>query len=87
MVIFCRKAKRINAELKAKCELLTKTNNLLTSGNSVNLTPNEKKLILGALERRPYQDMIREPATRYIIREVWRSLREKLKISIKESPK
>lgn len=86
MVIFCRKAKRINAELKAICEELTKTNNLLISGSSVNLTLNEKKLILGALEHKPYQDMIRTPATRYIIREVWRSLQEKLKRSIKENP-
>ncbi len=78
-MIFCRKAKRINAELKAKCEELARNDVMY-------LTQQEKKMILAAIELKFYKELITAPGTKYFIRELWRSLQEKLKRSIKENP-
>lgn len=66
---------------KAKANLL-KT---MTEGNAVYLTSFERQMILMAIEYAPYRDMIRLPKTKRFIRDTWRGLREKIKVSIKEA--
>lgn len=79
-----RRLERDRDEFKSKCEKLTRLNDNLTSGASVQLTSYERQLILMAMEYPPHRDMIQSPQTKKFIRDVWRGLREKIKASIKE---
>jgi len=76
------KAIKCLEEFKAKCEELTRMNDLLTSGESVKLTTYEKNLIKMALDYTPFRDMMRLPRTKKFIRDTWRDLRLKIKESI-----
>lgn len=67
----------------ARCKELMRINDLLTSGGSVKLTLYEKNVIKMALDYEPFRDMMRLPQTRKFIRDTWRGLREKIRLSIK----
>lgn len=64
---------------KEKAEIIKS----LTLGDSINLTNFERQLILMAIEYKSYRDIIQLPQTKRIIRDDWRGLREKIKVSIK----
>ena len=67
----------------ARCKELERINDLLTSGGSVHLTGYERSLIRMALDYTPFRDMMRLPQTRKFIRDTWRGLREKIRLSLK----
>lgn len=50
----------------------------------VALTSREKRMILNALEMPHYQSLVQNPKTKFLIREIYRNLKEKIKASIKE---
>jgi len=79
--IFRRKELR---ESKLDASFLRDRVKLLTSGDSVALDQHERRLILQALEFKPFAMEIHTPATRFYIRGVWRRIREKIKLSIKK---
>lgn len=79
--IFRRKELR---ESKLDASFLRDRVKLLTSGDSVALDQHERRLILQALEFKPFAADVQTPATRFYIRGVWRGIREKIKLSIKK---
>ena len=50
----------------------------------VALTALEKKMILNALDSPQYKARVQDPKTKFIIREIYRKLKEKIKGSIKK---
>ena len=52
---------------------------ILTTGEHVQLTQPERKMILSALEHKPFRAAVEDPATKRHIRNIWRGLREKIK--------
>lgn len=57
---------------------------LLINGVAVNLTQPERQMIKDAIEYAPFREAIELPETKAHIRITWRSLREKITISIME---
>lgn len=70
--------------LEGEVETLGEIKRLLTSGESVNLTWNEKGMILNAIEYVPFKEGIELPETKAQTRITWRELREKIKLHMKE---
>lgn len=81
-----RKSKRQQiAELTLARDLLLEMNQRLTTGESIQLTIEERRIILLALERpRKYDDLIEQPPKKRIFRELRDRIREKIKLSLKE---
>lgn len=77
-----KKIRRLEG-VEVRCAELTRMNDLLTSGASVKLTSYERSMIRMALDYTPFRDMMCLPQTKKFIRDVWRTLREKIKESIK----
>lgn len=75
--IFKRKELR---ESKLDASFLRDRVKLLTSGDSVALDQHERRLILLALEFKPFAAEIQMPATKFYIRGLWRRIREKIKL-------
>lgn len=59
---------------------------LLTSGYVVHLNHQETLMILLAIEYKNFREKVEAPLTKAIVRRTWRSLREKIKLHIKEDP-
>ena len=72
------------AYLEAQNKLLMDMNELLVTGESVQLTLNERKLLLEALEDPYFKERVEVPQTKKFIRIVRNNVREKLRASIKE---
>jgi hypothetical protein len=70
--------------LEAKNKLLMDMNELLTTGDSVQLTINERKLIKDAIEDPHFKERVETPQTKRFIRIVRNNLREKIRASLKE---
>lgn len=81
--IFRRKRLRY---LEAQNHLLTEMNELLITGESVQLTVNERKFIQEAIEDPCFKDRVELPQTKKYIRTVRNNLREKIRASLKEKP-
>lgn len=63
---------------------LTEKVMLLTNGQAVNLTQPERGMILAAIKSPPFKNWIELPQTKAHVRATWRSLKEKITISIVE---
>ena len=59
---------------------------LLKSGDAVSLTHHEVGMIINAIEHKPFRDIIELPVTKAQTRIIWRDLRRKLKLHLKEEP-
>lgn len=77
------KADRID-ELELERDALKLKVELLTSGESVQLTQPERRMVLEAIESPVYNEYVQTPATQRRVRDTWRSLREKIRESIRE---
>lgn len=69
---------------RKKRDLLIEMNTLLTTGDSVQLTQNERKMVLNAIEFKPFREVIEEPRTKRADRDTWKGLREKIKACLDE---
>ncbi|MBA7711701.1 hypothetical protein ES703_120667 [subsurface metagenome] len=74
------------AYLEAQNHLLTKMNELLCTGESVQLTTSERQMVLNAIEDSHYKGRVELPQTKKGIRIIRNSLREKIRASLKERP-
>jgi len=74
------------AYLEAQNHLLAEMNKRLCTGESVQLTTNERSMVLNAIEDPHYKGRIELPQTKKGIRIIRNSLREKIKASLKEKP-
>ena len=74
------------AYLEAQNHLLTEMNLLLTTGESVQLTTNERSMVLNAIEDPHYKGRVELPQTKKGIRIIRNNLREKIRASLKEKP-
>lgn len=77
-----QKADRID-ELELERDALRLKAELLTSGESIKLTQPERRMALEAISNPLYVEYIQTPRTERQVRDCWRSLREKIKESIK----
>lgn len=81
--IFRRKRLRY---LETQNHLLTEMNQLLITGESVQLTTNERSMILNAIEDPHYKGRVELPQTKKGIRIIRNNLREKIRASLREKP-
>jgi len=72
--------------LEAQSHLLTEMNHRLCTGESVQLTVNERKLIQEAIEDPHFKERVELPQTKKGIRIIRNDLREKIRASLKEKP-
>lgn len=79
--IFRRKRLRY---LEAQNHLLAEMNTRLCTGESVQLTTNERNMTLNAIEDPHYKGMVELPQTKKGIRIIRNNLREKIRASLKE---
>lgn len=79
--VFRRKRLRY---LEAQNHLLTEMNELLITGDSVQLTTNERRMVLNAIEDPHFKDRVELPQTKKGIRIIRNDLREKIRASLKE---
>lgn len=69
--------------LKKELNKKASTVRLLTAGDRVSLSQHERRMILAALneDETPFKERIQAPQTRAFVRQVWRDLRTKLRMS------
>ena len=96
MVLWTRSKEKLNnlierifrrkrlAYLEAQNHLLTEMNELLITGDSVQLTTNERKFIQEAIEDSHFKDRVELPQTKKGIRIIRNDLREKIRASLRE---
>lgn len=75
-------AEILEKEVEEKAEEI----GILTSGESIRLTQHEKRMVLLAIEEKPFRVQIELPITKAHIRVIYRELREKIKLHLKEDP-
>lgn len=77
----------LEKEVEEKASIIAKQDLqliVLKSGQNINLTHNEKGMILNAIEHIPFREFIELPETKAILRITWRNLQEKIKLHLKE---
>ena len=70
--------------LEVQSQLLTEMNHRLCTGESVQLTTSERRMVLDAIEDPHYKGRIELPQTKKGIRIIRNDLREKIRASLKE---
>lgn len=70
------------ADLKKDVQEKERLITLATSGYVVHLAQHERRMILKAIQAPTFRELIEAPATKAYARTVYRSLREKIKLSI-----
>lgn len=70
--------KELNALWKENEELI-ELNDKLIAGDCINLRSFERRMILDVLIHHCYLSKIHNPTTKYLIRQTWRVLKEKIK--------